>query len=74
MNIGSRLQSEAPPRVRVLCGFRTYALIRDDVQAVARAPVAVKGAARPIDVWEVIDLGASGDGSEPTAGREAAQS
>jgi class 3 adenylate cyclase len=49
------LQSAADPG-SVLCGFRTYALIKDRVKAEAREPLVVKGASRPVEAWEIIDL------------------
>ena len=55
VNIASRLQSEADPG-SILCGFRTHALVHDRVRAVAREPLAVKGAARPIEAWEILEL------------------
>jgi class 3 adenylate cyclase/CheY-like chemotaxis protein len=55
VNIASRLQSEADPG-SILCGFRTYALIEDRVRAVRREPLVVKGAMRPIEAWEILDL------------------
>jgi adenylate cyclase len=55
VNIGARLQTEAEPG-SILCGFRTYALIEDHVRAVRREPLAVKGAARPVDAWEILEL------------------
>jgi class 3 adenylate cyclase len=55
VNIASRLQSEAGPG-SILCGFRTYALIQDRVRAVRREPLTVKGAARPVEAWEIAEL------------------
>jgi adenylate cyclase len=55
VNIASRLQTEADPG-SILCGFRTYALVEDRVRAVRREPLVVKGAARPIEAWEILDL------------------
>jgi adenylate cyclase len=55
VNIASRLQAEADPG-SILCGFRTYALIEDHVQAVRREPLVVKGATRPIEAWEILNL------------------
>jgi adenylate cyclase len=55
VNIASRLQSEAGPG-SILCGFRTYALIQDQVRAVEREPLTVKGAARPVEAWEITEL------------------
>jgi adenylate cyclase len=55
VNIASRLQTEADPG-SILCGFRTYALAEDLVRAVRREPLTVKGAARPVEAWEIIEL------------------
>jgi adenylate cyclase len=55
VNIAARLQGEADPG-SILCGFRTYALIEDHVQAVRREPLTVKGATRPVEVWEILEL------------------
>jgi class 3 adenylate cyclase len=59
VNIAARLQSEAEPG-SILCGFRTYALAENAVRAVRREPVTVKGAARPVEAWEIVGL-AEGD-------------
>jgi class 3 adenylate cyclase len=56
VNIAARLQTEAAPGT-ILCGYRTYALVRDRVQAVQREPLTIKGAARPVEAWEILDLG-----------------
>jgi adenylate cyclase len=55
VNIASRLQTEADPG-SILCGFRTYALIQDRVRAIPREALAVKGATRPIEAWEILEL------------------
>jgi class 3 adenylate cyclase len=39
-----------------LCGFRTYALVEDVVLAARREPLTVKGASRPVDAWEILEL------------------
>jgi adenylate cyclase len=59
VNVAARLQTEAAPGT-ILCGYRTYAHVRDRVQAVQREPLTIKGAARPVEAWEILDLG---DGS-----------
>jgi class 3 adenylate cyclase len=59
VNVAARLQTEAAPGT-ILCGFRTYALVKDRVQAVQREPLTIKGAARPVEAWEILDL-ADGD-------------
>jgi class 3 adenylate cyclase len=40
----------------VLCGFRTYALVKDRVKAESRGELTVKGARRPVEAWEILDL------------------
>lgn len=55
VNVASRLQSEAAPGT-ILCGYRTYALVRDRVRAVQREPLTIKGAVRPVEAWEILDL------------------
>jgi adenylate cyclase len=62
VNVAARLQSEAEPGT-VLVGFRTYALVKDRVRAEEREPLRLKGAARPVEAWEILDLvGGSGRG------------
>jgi PAS domain S-box-containing protein len=55
VNVASRLQSAAESR-SILCGFRTYALIKDRVKADPREPLTVKGASRPVEAWEIVEL------------------
>jgi class 3 adenylate cyclase len=55
VNVASRLQSEADPG-SILCGFRTYALIEDRVKAIRREPLTIKGAMRPVEAWEIVEL------------------
>lgn len=55
VNIAARLQSAADPG-SILCGFRTYALVEDRVRAVHREPLTVKGATRPVEAWEILEL------------------
>lgn len=59
VNVAARLQSEAEPGT-VLAGFRTYALVKDRVRAEQREPLALKGAARPVEAWEILALIGSG--------------
>lgn len=61
VNVAARLQSEAEPGT-VLAGFRTYALVKDRVRAEQREPLALKGAARPVEAWEIFALAGSGGG------------
>jgi adenylate cyclase len=55
VNVAARLQSEAEPGT-VLVGFRTYALVKDRVRAEQREPLTLKGAARPVEAWEILGL------------------
>lgn len=67
VNVAARLQSEAEPGV-VLAGFRTYALVKDRVRAEQREPLMLKGAARPVEAWEILGL-VDASGEEPTIER-----
>jgi adenylate cyclase len=55
VNVAARLQSEAEPGT-VLVGFRTYALVKQRVRAEPRDPLTLKGAARPVEAWEILEL------------------
>ncbi|MBD0330961.1 MAG: response regulator [Thermoleophilia bacterium] len=55
VNVAARLESAAAPG-SILCGFRTYALVEDRVRAVRREPLSVRGAARPVEAWEIVEL------------------
>ena len=55
VNIAARLQTEAAPGT-ILAGYRTYAMVKDRVRAEPREPFAVKGAARPVEAWEILGL------------------
>jgi class 3 adenylate cyclase len=68
VNVAARLQSEAEPGT-VLVGFRTYALVKDQVVADQREPLALKGAARPVEAWEILRLleGSGDAGTSPLA-------
>jgi class 3 adenylate cyclase len=59
VNLTARLQSEAEPGT-VLAGFRTYSLVKDRVRAREREPLALKGSARPVEAWEILELLAPG--------------
>ena len=67
VNVAARLQSEAEPGT-VLAGFRTYALVKDRVRAEQREPLLLKGAARPVEAWEIVGL-VDASGEEPTLAR-----
>jgi class 3 adenylate cyclase len=55
VNMAARLQTAADPGT-VLAGFRTYALVKDRVRATQREPLSLKGAARPVEAWEILEL------------------
>jgi adenylate cyclase len=55
VNVAARLQTAADPG-SILCGFRTYALVKDRVTAEERGALSVKGAARPVEAWEIMGL------------------
>ena len=55
VNVAARLQGAAD-RGSILCGFRTYALIKDRVKAEEREALIVKGASRPVEAWEIVDI------------------
>jgi adenylate cyclase len=55
VNVTARLQTEAEPGT-ILCGFRTYALVKDRVRAESREPLSLKGAARPVEAWEILEI------------------
>jgi adenylate cyclase len=55
VNIAARLQTEASPG-SILCGYRTYAHVKDRVRATAKEPLTIKGAARPVEAWEIVGL------------------
>jgi class 3 adenylate cyclase/CheY-like chemotaxis protein len=67
VNVAARLQTEAEPEM-VLAGFRTYALVKDRVKAEQRPPMAIKGAARPVEAWEIVSLIDYPDRVRPFAG------
>jgi class 3 adenylate cyclase len=60
VNMAARLQSEADPGT-LLVGFRTYALVKDRVRAQSRGELTLKGAARPVEAWEILGLEAEGE-------------
>ena len=55
VNVAARLQTAADPG-SILCGFRTYALVKDRVRAEERGALTVKGALRPVEAWEIVSL------------------
>jgi class 3 adenylate cyclase len=63
VNMAARLQTEAAPGT-ILCGYRTYALVQGRVRAERRVPLTVKGAARPVEAWEILDRVPESRGAE----------
>jgi class 3 adenylate cyclase len=59
VNVAARLQTEAQPGT-ILCGYRTYAHVKNRVRAEAREPLTVKGAARPVEAFEILGLADAG--------------
>ena len=56
---GQRRRPSARPPAEpgsILCGFRTYALVKDRVKAEERGELTVKGARRPVEAWEIVGL------------------
>jgi PAS domain S-box-containing protein len=53
VNVAARLETSADPG-SILCGFRTYALVRDRVEAEQRDALWVKGSTRPVEAWRVL--------------------
>ena len=51
-----RLQSEAEPGLDPGRIPNLRALVKDRVQAVQREPLKLKGAARPVEAWEILSL------------------
>jgi len=73
VNIASRLQAEANPG-GILCGQRTYALVRARVRATPREPLWVKGSAHPIEAWEILDLADGEPGEAQSSNASAVKS
>ena len=55
VNVAARLETAAEPG-SILCGFRTYALVKERVKAESRGELTVKGARRPVEAWEIVDI------------------
>ena len=72
VNIASRLQSEADPG-GILCGYRTYSLVQGHVRATRREPLRVKGSARPVDAWDILDLADGPQGETPAPSTSAVE-
>jgi hypothetical protein len=54
VNLASRLEHEAPPG-GVLISFETYAQVRDEVRCEEQGEVQVKGIARPVATYMVLE-------------------
>ena len=52
VNIAARLQSECAAG-DTLCGFSTYALLRDAVEGEPLGALHLKGVAHPVEAWRV---------------------
>ena len=61
MNTAARIQSAAPIN-GVLVGELTYAATRDAIDFRDAEPIAAKGKAEPVRVWEAV----AGEGARPT--------
>lgn len=55
VNMAARLQTEAEPG-SILCGFRSYAMVKERVKAVPREPLVLKGSARPVEAWQIVGI------------------
>jgi hypothetical protein len=61
VNVAARLQS-ASPVGGILVGERTYLSTAGSVSYRSLEPLSLKGKARPVPAWEVVDLRADGEG------------
>ena len=65
VNVAARLE-QAATAGEVLIGADTYRLVRDTVNAEAVEPLDVKGKARPVRAYRLLDVvGGEGDGARP---------
>ena len=55
VNLASRLESQAEPN-EILISRSTYALIKDEIASEERGEITVKGIARPVQIYQVVDL------------------
>jgi adenylate cyclase len=55
VNLASRIQG-LTTKGQIMVSEYTYAIIKDKVKAVQLPPVTVKGKAKPINVYEILDL------------------
>jgi class 3 adenylate cyclase/tetratricopeptide (TPR) repeat protein len=55
VNVAARLEGAAEPG-EILLGPLTYGLVRDAVRAEALEPLRLKGKARPVEAWRLIDV------------------
>jgi len=53
VNTAARLQSAAEPG-EILCAFPTYALVQDRVSATAKGELTLRGIARPVETYRII--------------------
>jgi len=54
-NLASRLQSVASPD-EILISHDTYLLVRDRIMCREKGTVTLRGIAKPVQVWEVVDF------------------
>lgn len=55
VNLASRLESSAEPD-QILISHETYALVKDAIACVEKGELSVKGIARPVQTYQVLDL------------------
>lgn len=55
VNLASRLESNAEPD-QILISHETYALVKEEIACVERGEIQVKGIARPVQAYQVLDL------------------
>lgn len=55
VNIAARLQSEASPGT-ILCGFPSYAAVKNRVRAKVRGEFQLKGISHPVEAFEILEF------------------
>lgn len=55
VNVAARLQTEASPGT-ILCGFPSYAIVKNRVRAKGRGELQLKGISHPVEVYEILEL------------------
>jgi adenylate cyclase len=55
INIAARLQAEASPGT-ILCGFSSYAVVKDRVRVKERGMLSLKGISHPVEAYEILAL------------------